>query len=128
MRTSLPEKLSVLFQVPSQKAYTSDSDVNKLKTIAPMIKIVYKEALMGNFWAALSLNGIIYSSALGYDTSVALAALRAGALASGLCGKGPSVTTVVSEDKIDQVQAALQRFEGKIIYAQMNGEKAEAVT
>ena len=128
MRTSLPEKLSVLFQVPSQKAYTSDSDVNKLKTIAPMIKIVYKEALMGNFWAALSLNGIIYSSALGYDTSVALAALRAGAVASGLCGKGPSVTAVVSDDKIDLVQAALQRFEGKIIYAQMNGEKAKAVT
>jgi shikimate kinase len=127
LRTSLPENLSVLFHVPPKKAYTADSDVNMLKTVAPMVKIAFKEALSGNFWAALSLNGVIYSSALGYDASVALSALNAGAVAAGLCGKGPAVTAVVSNDKIDQVKAALQRFEGKIIYAQMNREKAEAV-
>ena len=128
MHTLLPENLSVLFHVPPKKAYTADSDANRLKTLAPMIKIAYKETLSGNFWAALSLNGLIYSSALGYDPSVALTALNAGAVAAGLCGKGPSVTAVVSDDKIDQVKAALQRFEGKIIYAQMNGEKAKVVT
>ena len=128
MHTLLPENLSVLFHVPPKKEYTADSDANRLKTLAPMIKIAYKETLSGNFWAALSLNGLIYSSALGYDPSVALTALNAGAVAAGLCGKGPSVTAVVSDDKIDQVKAALQRFEGKIIYAQMNGEKAKVVT
>jgi len=127
-RSSLPRNLSVLFYVPSKKAYTADSDAPKLKTVAPMVKIAYKEAVSGNFWTALSLNGVIYSSALGYDASVALTALGAGAVAAGLCGKGPAVTAVVSDDKIDQVKAAMQGFEGKIIYAQMNGEKAATVT
>ena len=127
-RSALPESLAVLFHVPSKKAYTGNSDVNKLKTVAPLVKIAYKEALRGNFLAALSLNGIIYSSALGYNTSVAMDALSAGAVAAGLCGKGPAVTAVVSNDKIDQVKAALQLHEGEILQARLNQEKAKVVT
>jgi shikimate kinase len=127
-RSALPEGLAVLFHVPSKKAYTGNSDVSKLKTVAPLVKIAYKEALRGNFLAALSLNGIIYSSALGYNTSVAMDALSAGAVAAGLCGKGPAVTAVVSNDKIDQVKAALQLHEGEILQARLNQEKAKVVT
>ena len=128
LRTSLPEGLSVLFHVPPKKAYTADSNVSRLQTVAPLVKVAYKEALGANFWTALSLNGLIYSSASGFDPSVALDALNAGAVAAGLCGKGPAVTAVVSDDKIDQVKAALQKYEGQIIYAQLNREKAEVVT
>ena len=52
---------------------------------------------MGKIWEALSLNGLIYSSAQGYDTSIAIDALAAGAVAAGLCGKGPAVTAVVAK-------------------------------
>jgi shikimate kinase len=123
-RVVLPDDLTVLFHVPSRKAYTGDSDVDRLQTVKPLVKIAYAEALKENFWAALSLNGLIYSSALGYDASVALDALAAGALAAGLCGKGPAVTAVVSSDKIDSVRTALQRFEGAILQANLNHEKA----
>jgi shikimate kinase len=127
-RVPLPEDLTVLFQVPSRKAYTSDSDVKRLRTVKPLVKIAYKEALKENFWTALSLNGLIYSSALRYDTSVALDALDAGALAAGLCGKGPAVTAVVSSDKIDSVRTALQRHEGEILQAHLNHEKAKVLS
>jgi shikimate kinase len=127
-RVMLPEDLTVLFHVPSRKAYTGDSDVNKLKTVKPLVKIAYREALRGNFWTALTLNGIIYSAALGYDISVALDALTAGALAAGLCGKGPAVTAVVSSDKIDSVRTALQRHEGEILHARSNHEKAKVLS
>jgi shikimate kinase len=126
-RFTLPEGVTVLFHVPSSKAYTGDSDVNRLRIVKPLVKIAYKEALKGNFWAALTLNGLIYSSALGYDTSVALDALTAGALAAGLCGKGPAVTAVVSDDKIDSVKAALQRHEGEVLQARLNHEKAKVI-
>jgi shikimate kinase len=127
-RATLPDDLMVLFHVPSRKAYTGDSDVNRLRIIKPLVEIAYAEALKGNFWSALSLNGIIYSSALGYDTSVALNALDAGALAAGLCGKGPSVTAVVSSDKIDAVKTALQRHEGEVLQANLNHEKAKVLS
>ena len=127
-RVPLPEDLAVLFHVPSRKAYTGDSDVKRLRTVKPLVKIAYKEALKGNFWVALSLNGIIYSSALGYDTSVALDALDAGALAAGLCGKGPAVTAVVSSDKLDAVRTALQRHEGEVLHSRLNHEKARVIS
>jgi len=126
-RVTLPEDLTVLFHVPSRKAYTGDSDVNKLRTVKPLVKIAYNEALKGNFWAALSLNGVIYSSALGFDAAVALDALAAGALAAGLCGKGPAVTAVVSNDKTDLVRTALESHEGEVLQAHVNHEKAKVV-
>jgi shikimate kinase len=126
-RFTLPEGLTVLFHVPSSKVYTGDSDVNRLRTVKPLVKIAYKEALKGNFWAALTLNGLIYSFALGYDASVALDALTAGALAAGLCGKGPAVTAVVSDDKIDSVKVALQCHEGEVLQARLNHEKAKVI-
>jgi shikimate kinase len=127
-RAILPDDLAVLYHVPSRKSYTGASDVNRLRTVKPLIEVAYAEALKGNFWAALSLNGVIYSSALGYDTSVALDALAAGALAAGLCGKGPAVTAVVSSDKIDAVKTVLQRHEGEVLQAHLNSEKARVLS
>ena len=126
-RVALPDDLTVLFHVPSTKAYTGDSDVNRLRTVKSLVEVAYNEAVKGNFWAALSLNGIVYSSALGYNASVALDALAAGALAAGLCGKGPAVTAVVSSDKIDSVRTALQSHEGEVLQARLNHEKAKVV-
>jgi shikimate kinase len=126
-RVALPDDLTVLFHVPSTKAYTVDSDVNKLRTVKSLVEVAYSEAVKGNFWAALSLNGVIYSSALGYDASVASDALAAGALAAGLCGKGPTVTAVVSSEKIDSVRTALQSHEGEVLQVHMNHEKARVV-
>jgi len=126
-RFALPEDVAILFHVPSSKAYTGNSDVNRLRTVKPLVRIAYKEALTENFWVALTLNGLIYSSALGYGTSVALDALTAGALAAGLCGKGPAVTAVVSDDKIDSVKATLQRHEGEVLQARLNHEKAKVI-
>jgi shikimate kinase len=126
-RLTLPEDLTVLLYVPSEKAYTRDADVNRLQTIKPLVKIAYRQAAKGDFWAALTLNGFIYSAALGYDASVALDALNAGALASGLCGKGPAVTAVVSNDKIDFVKKAWQRHKGEILETRFNHEKAKVI-
>jgi shikimate kinase len=127
-RFTLPAGLTVLFHVPSRKAYTGDADVDKLRLIKPLVKIAYKEAQKGNFWDALSLNGIVYSAALGYDASAALDALAAGAVAAGLCGKGPAVTAVAADDKVDLVKQALQRYDGVVLQTHLNHEKAKVIT
>lgn len=124
----IPEKLAILFYVPSGKSYTSNTDVNKIKSVTPLVEIAYKEALKGNFWSALTINGLIYSSVLGYDTSIALDALTAGALAAGLCGKGPTVTAVVPIEKVDSVKDSWQAYEGEILQTRMNHEKAKVVS
>ena len=85
----IAEDLTILFHIPAEKTYTISSDVKRMKSVATLVKTAYKEALKGKIWSALTLNGLLYSSALGYNPSIALDALLAGALAAGLSGKGP---------------------------------------
>jgi len=121
------EDLTVLFHVPPQKAYSADSNVERLRTVKPLVQVAYEQALAGKFWAALTLNGLIYSSASGYDASIAVDALAAGAVAAGLCGKGPAVTAVAPKDKVDSVKAALQKHGGEVLQACLNQEKARVL-
>jgi len=124
-RFEIAEPLTVLFYVPAKKVYTSGSNVPRMKSVAPQVRIAYKEAVKGNYWAALTLNGLIYSSALGYNPSIAVDALMAGALAAGLSGTGPAVTAIVSEEKIDDVKDAWQAYEGDLLQARVSHEKAK---
>ena len=122
------EAPAVLFYVPTKKTYTVASNVKRMKSMALAVKVAYKEALNGNYWAALTLNGLIYSSALGYDPSPAVDALTAGALAAGLSGTGPAVTAIVNKENVDQVKAVWQKLEGTILEAQINLQKAKVIS
>jgi len=123
----LEEKLPVLIYVPSKKAYTAKSDVERMRLVADEVKALHKMALLGEYWAAMTLNGLVYSTVLGYDANIALDALAAGALAAGLSGKGPSVAAVVPPDKVDSVREAWKERGGDIIETRVNSEKAHAV-
>jgi shikimate kinase len=125
--TQVLEDATVLFFVPKQKAYTANTNISRLQSVKSFVNVAFNEAMKGNYWNALSLNGFIYSSILGYDPDLALESLEAGALASGLCGKGPAVTAVVTTDKIDQVKSVFQRYEGDIIEAHINHKKAAVI-
>ena len=126
-RFKLSEAHAVLFYVPSKKTYTAETDVKRMKDMAPVVKTAYKEALNGNYWAALTMNGLIYSLALGYDYSPAVDAINSGAYASGLSGTGPAVTAIVPKDKIDNVKDVWQSREGEILEAKINQKKAKVV-
>jgi len=118
---------TVLFHVPSSKMYTAQSNVEKMKTMAPLVNVAYREALLGRYWSAMTFNGIIYSVALGYDIKVAVDALAAGAIAAGISGKGPAIAAVVREDSIAKVKEAWNAFEGEVIQARVNRVKAHVV-
>lgn len=122
------QDLSVLFYVPEKKEYTVSSDVPRMKEMSSLVKVAYKEAREGNYWTALTLNGLIYSSALGYNPSIAVDALMAGASAAGLSGTGPAVAAVVSDDKKEIVKEALQSYKGKILECEVNCKKAEVIS
>ncbi|MGD6933226.1 MAG: shikimate kinase [Candidatus Bathyarchaeia archaeon] len=124
---ALTEDYVVLFQVPPKKAYTVNTDTSKLAALKPQIEATYNMALKGLHWEALTLNGLNYSAALGFNAKIAVEALAAGARAAGLCGKGPTTTAVVSKDYVEQVRAAWQVYEGEILQASLNHEKAKVL-
>jgi shikimate kinase len=124
-REVLVEDYIVLFQVPSGKNYTVNTDTSRLSAVKSQIETAYNMALNGSPWKALTLNGQCYSLAFGLNSKIAIDALTAGAIAAGLCGKGPATTAVVSKDYIEQVKAAWQVYEGEIIQTCLNHEKAK---
>lgn len=126
-KLSLPQDLTILFHVPPQKAYTINSNVARLQTVKSLVEVAFEKALDGKIWEALTLNGLIYSSASNLNSTIAIDALVAGALAAGLCGKGPAVSAVVPIDKVDEVKIALQAYEGEIIVAHLNDMKAKVL-
>jgi shikimate kinase len=89
--------------------------------------MAFEKAMEGKVWEALTLNGLVYSAASNQNTTIAMDALAAGAVAAGLCGKGPAVTAVTPKDNVDKVKAALQKYEGEVLMAQFNSEKAKAI-
>jgi shikimate kinase len=118
------EKHPILIHVPAAKAYTADSNVRKMKIIDEEAKALHRMALHGDWMAAMTLNGLLYSAVLEYDPNTAIDALEAGALAAGLSGKGPAVAAVVPRENVNSVREAWKTFGGKVIEAKINTEKA----
>jgi len=122
---SFDQVYTVLIHVPSRKYYTKDVDVTRTRLLSPQIKLAFKEATVGRYWSAMVLNGLLYSSILGYDPSIALDALASGAVSAGLSGKGPSVTAVTTGENIDKIREAWNAYEGRVLQATTNEEPAE---
>lgn len=117
----------VLILLPSRKAYTYSANVNRMKLIAPLVELAFQEALKGNYWKALTLNGVLYSAALGYDPQPTLDALKAGALAAGLSGKGPATVAVTRAGEGDRVAEAWRDHEGEILRTETNRARAHVL-
>jgi len=117
----------VLIHIPSEKKYTVNSDIKRMKAVAREIEAVHREALSGNYWTAMTLNGLVYSAVLEYNPKIALDAIMKGAIAAGLSGKGPAVAAIVPNEDVEHVLGAWQQYGGTIIKTEVNREKAQVL-
>jgi shikimate kinase len=93
----------ILVYMPNRCSPTAKSDVGRMKLIAPQVKLAFKEALHGDIYSAMTLNGLLYCASLEFNPVMALDALEAGATAAGLSGTGPSFVAITSEENVDDV-------------------------
>ena len=114
-RFKVDPKLKVLIYVPPAKFYTSKVKRSQLKPIREAVEAVHRMALRGKIFDALTLNGLLYSSALGQDPMPALEALANGALAAGMTGTGPATVAVAEPDVADAIEQAWQVRPGRVI-------------
>lgn len=126
LRAGEMEPYRVLLFIPEGRVYTIKVDVNRTKLLEREVLIAWEEALKGNIYPAMNLNGVLYSTTLNQDPNIALSALKAGALASGMCGTGPAVAALV-RDNPDKIRREWQQFKGDIIEARVNNVKARVL-
>ena len=109
------EEHSILVYMPNFYSKSGDSNPDRMKLLAPLVETAFDFACRKDYFKALNLNGLIYSATLGFDSTIAIDALEAGAMASGLSGTGSSFIAVTSQDSIDDIKYLWSKYEGKVI-------------
>ena len=114
------EEYDILIYMPQFHSQSGKSDVNRMKVLSPLVETAYDFAVNKNYFKAINLNGLIYSSALGFNTAVAIDALEEGALASGLSGTGSAFFAIVDDNSIDKVQESWMKYDGDVIKTEVD--------
>ncbi|MEP0824835.1 MAG: shikimate kinase [Nitrososphaera sp.] len=120
-REEAPENLYAIIFLPRN---TPRGDVRKLSNLSDLFRDAFRLAEAGEYWKAMKLNGVLASAALSSKYAPIMAMLESGALAAGVSGNGPSIAAVSHEDEIREIEAALSKFEGRILVSKINNQKA----
>lgn len=123
-KEKIKDNYSVLICLPRKKVYTAEVEVEKMKLLSPQIELAFEEALKRNYWKALTLNGILYSSVLGYDFKPVFDALEGGAVAAGISGKGPAIVAVAKEEDCENIIGSWKTRNNDILRVGINREKS----
>lgn len=116
------EEYPILVYMPNFYSKSGDSNPDRMKLLAPLVETAFSFAKEKNYFKALNLNGLVYSATLGFDSAIAVDALEAGAIASGLSGTGSSFVAVADEDKLDDIKLAWDKYEGTVIETHVDNE------
>ena len=112
----------LLIYMPNIDSMTANSDVKRMKLLAPLVEMAFEKASQKEYYTALNLNGILYSNALDFDTKIAIDALSAGAIASGLSGTGSAYVAIVDNESKDNVKDIWNSYtdSGRIIETEVD--------
>lgn len=99
---------------PPERAYSADADVDRCKQIAPMARLAEELASEGRYAEAMSVNGLAFSAALGFQPDATVEVLDRAAGVS-LSGTGPSVVAVGDAEAIDAVESVWGTRDGTLI-------------
>ena len=127
-RDRAEEDLIILILVPNRKIYSGTIDKTKLSSLVPLVRESHRIALRGEYWKAMTMNGVTYTHAFGLNPKIATEAILSGAISAGLSGKGPAVAAVCTGEKEAEVKKALSRFGGKVIKTHPNNNLAEVLS
>ncbi|MEA1908246.1 MAG: shikimate kinase [Euryarchaeota archaeon] len=105
----------VLIYLPGEVAFTADTNVARSKAVAPLVEVAYQLALAHDFENAMTLNGLLYCAALGFDPEVAMRALELGITGVSLSGTGSAYTALVRRDQIKELREAWYALGGDVM-------------
>ncbi|OYT55102.1 MAG: shikimate kinase [Candidatus Altiarchaeales archaeon ex4484_2] len=125
-RERFPPNHSIILLVSDKKAYTRDVDKEKIRLIGSYVELAYRKALEGDFFNALTLNGLLYTGVLGYSPEPIYAMLSSGAKAAGLSGTGSAYIAIAEKNQSSEVAASVEEY-GRVIKTRPRNTGAKAM-
>jgi len=122
-----PEDLEVVIYVPEERLDKQKINKQIIECFKPFALQAFKLASEGRYLEALTINGLIYSAALGLEVRAAAEAIKHGALAAGLSGTGPAVSALCKSEYVNEVVSALRSLGGKVILTKVNNRRARVL-
>jgi len=125
------KRLKVVILVPKAKSRRESVDPQFIRKFANLIDLFFEMSLKGDYWRAMVLNGMAYSSILKYDPYPALRAVELGAMGAGLSGTGPAVAAVFDPSKQSAIDALTKDWAaegGSVIETETNNEHGRLLT
>jgi len=114
----------VVIYAPDKKAFSSQTNVARSRAIGPWVDAAFEMAMRGEYRKAMTLNGFLYTAALGYSAEPMVAALELGVDAVSLSGTGPSYVALAEGEKLDRLKAAWSSYPGRVIITKTNNTGA----
>ena len=102
----------VLVWTPPERAYSADADVERCRQVAPMADLVADLALDGAFGRAMTVNGLAFCGALGFDADPMVEAMPHSHGVS-LSGTGPCFVAVGERSSLEAVRERWDRRDGR---------------
>ena len=118
-------RLLVAIVIPKTGSRRGSVEPGFIRRFGSLTNLFFEMALKGDYWRAMVLNGMVYSSILKYDPFPALRAVELGALEAGLSGTGPAVAAVFYPSKKAEMEELVRDWSSsgsEVIQTQTNNE------
>jgi shikimate kinase len=123
-RENSPTDISAVIFLPNNK---KRGDVTRLKLLSDIYLEAFQLAYSGQYWKAMTLNGVLTSALLSNSYTITRMCLENGALAASISGNGPAIAAVVRESEVQKIKSVLSNLDGRVIISRTNNQKASIV-
>ena len=123
-RESTPTDINAVIFLPNNK---KRGDTSRLKLLSDIYLEAFQLAHSGQYWKAMTLNGVLTSSLLSNSYTITRMCLENGALAASISGNGPAIAAVAGEREMQKIKSVLSKLDGRVIVSKTNNQKASAV-
>ena len=123
-RENSPTDISAVIFLPNNK---KRGDVTRLKLLSDIYLEAFQLAYSGQYWKAMTLNGVLTSSLLSNSYTITRMCLENGALAASISGNGPAIAAIVRESEVQKIKSVLSNLDGRVIISRPNNQKASTV-
>ncbi len=123
-RENSPMDISAVIFFPNKK---KRGDFTRLKFLSDIYLEAFQLANSGQYWKAMTLNGVLTSSLLSNSYTITRMCLENGALAASISGNGPAIAAVVRESEVQKIKSVLSNLDGRVIISRTNNQKASTV-